>query len=57
MEPDRYHCSKVVKSQICLLQDKAGSHKDIYPYLIQELKPTLSELGISTPEELGIDKL
>ncbi len=42
---------------VCILQDKAGPHKDIYPYLIQELKPTLSELGISTPEELGIDKL
>ncbi|CAL1604374.1 unnamed protein product [Knipowitschia caucasica] len=39
------------------IKDKAGPHKDIYPYLIQELKPTLSELGISTPEELGMDKL
>lgn len=39
------------------VKDKAGNHKDIYPYLIQELTPTLSELGISTPEELGIDKL
>ncbi|XP_054471753.1 cytochrome c oxidase subunit 5A, mitochondrial-like [Anoplopoma fimbria] len=39
------------------MKDKAGPHKDIYPYLMQELKPTLSELGISTPEELGIDKL
>ncbi|XP_068173554.1 cytochrome c oxidase subunit 5Ab [Antennarius striatus] len=39
------------------VKDKAGNHKDIYPYLMQELKPTLSELGISTPEELGIDKL
>lgn len=38
-------------------QDKAGPHKEIYPYLIQELKPTLDELGISTPEELGIDKV
>jgi len=38
-------------------QDKAGPHKDIYPYLIQELRPTLDELGISTPEELGIDKV
>ncbi|TNN64022.1 Cytochrome c oxidase subunit 5A, mitochondrial [Liparis tanakae] len=37
--------------------DKAGPYKEIYPYLIQELKPTLSELGISTPEELGIDTL
>lgn len=41
---------------VCL-QEKAGPHKDIYPYVIQELRPTLSELGISTPEELGIDKL
>nr|XP_020479785.1 cytochrome c oxidase subunit 5A, mitochondrial-like [Monopterus albus] len=39
------------------VKDKAGPHKDIYPYLIQELQPTLDELGISTPEELGIDKL
>lgn len=41
----------------CVLQEKAGPRKDIYPYVIQELKPTLTELGISTPEELGIDKL
>ncbi|XP_076012369.1 cytochrome c oxidase subunit 5A, mitochondrial-like [Genypterus blacodes] len=39
------------------VKDKAGPHKEIYPYLLQELEPTLSELGISTPEELGIDKL
>ncbi|XP_061621388.1 cytochrome c oxidase subunit 5A, mitochondrial-like [Phyllopteryx taeniolatus] len=39
------------------VKDKAGPHRDIYPYLIQELKPTLEELCISTPEELGIDKL
>ncbi|XP_033973370.1 protein FAM219B-like isoform X1 [Trematomus bernacchii] len=38
-------------------EDKAGPHKEIYPYLIQELQPTLSELGISTPEQLGMDKL
>lgn len=38
-------------------QDKAGPYKEIYPYLIQELEPTLSELGISTPEELGMDKV
>lgn len=40
---------------LLFLQDKAGNHKDIYPYVIQELRPTLDELGISTPEELGID--
>uniref|UniRef100_A0A667WJU5 Cytochrome c oxidase subunit 5A, mitochondrial n=1 Tax=Myripristis murdjan TaxID=586833 RepID=A0A667WJU5_9TELE len=39
------------------VKDKAGPHKEIYPYLIQELRPTLDELGISTPEELGIDKV
>jgi len=39
------------------VKDKSGPHKDIYPYLIQELRPTLDELGIPTPEELGIDKV
>uniref|UniRef100_A0A8C6UBT7 Cytochrome c oxidase subunit 5A, mitochondrial n=1 Tax=Neogobius melanostomus TaxID=47308 RepID=A0A8C6UBT7_9GOBI len=39
------------------VKDKAGPHKDIYPYVIQELRPTLDELGIATPEELGIDKV
>ncbi|XP_076842266.1 cytochrome c oxidase subunit 5A, mitochondrial-like [Brachyhypopomus gauderio] len=38
------------------VKDKSGSHKEIYPYVIQELRPTLTELGISTPEELGIDR-
>ncbi|XP_035642827.1 cytochrome c oxidase subunit 5A, mitochondrial-like isoform X1 [Oncorhynchus keta] len=39
------------------VKDKSGPHKDIYPYLIQELQPTLIELGISTPEDLGMDIL
>ena len=26
---------------------------EIWPYILQEIKPTLTELGISTPEELG----
>ncbi|XP_068131791.1 cytochrome c oxidase subunit 5A, mitochondrial [Hyperolius riggenbachi] len=38
------------------VKDKAGPHKEIYPYVIQELRPTLDELGIPTPEELGLDK-
>ncbi|XP_056647408.1 cytochrome c oxidase subunit 5A, mitochondrial [Diorhabda carinulata] len=39
------------------VKDKCGNKvNEIYPYIIQELKPTLTELGISTPEELGIDK-
>ncbi|CAD7670961.1 unnamed protein product [Nyctereutes procyonoides] len=37
--------------------DKAGPRKEIYPYVIQELRPTLNELGISTPEELDLDKV
>jgi len=28
----------------------------IYPYIIQEVRPVLEELGISTPEEMGYDK-
>ncbi|KAG7231096.1 hypothetical protein INR49_027136 [Caranx melampygus] len=39
------------------VKHKAGPNKEIYPYLIQELRPALDELGIPTPEELGIDKL
>uniref|UniRef100_A0A2R8P7Z2 Cytochrome c oxidase subunit 5A, mitochondrial n=1 Tax=Callithrix jacchus TaxID=9483 RepID=A0A2R8P7Z2_CALJA len=39
------------------VKDKAGPHKEIYPYVIQELRPTLNELGISTTEELGLDKV
>ncbi|KFD69114.1 hypothetical protein M514_03003 [Trichuris suis] len=30
--------------------------KEIYPYIIQELRPVLNELGIPTPEEMGLDK-
>jgi len=36
---------------------KCGSKvSTIYPYIIQEIRPTLDELGIPTPEELGYDK-
>ncbi|GAB6028585.1 Cytochrome c oxidase subunit 5A [Chamberlinius hualienensis] len=39
------------------LKCKCGHRvKEIYPYLIQELQPTLNELGINTPEEMGYDK-
>lgn len=38
-------------------KDKCGDQsKTIYPYLLQEIRPTLNELGIETPEELGYDK-
>ncbi|XP_062033442.1 cytochrome c oxidase subunit 5A, mitochondrial-like [Lepus europaeus] len=29
-----------------VVKDRAGPHKEIYPYVIQELRPTLNELGI-----------
>ena len=44
------HIIEVIKS-------KAGPHKEIYPCVIQELRPTLNELGISSPEELGLHKV
>lgn len=36
-------------------KDKCGGRKDIYNYVINEIRPTLDELGVSTPEELGYD--
>merc|ERR1711936_654435 len=30
--------------------------KEIWPYMVQELRPTLDELGILTPEEMGYDQ-
>jgi len=38
------------------IKHKSIANKDIYPYIIQEIRPTLDELGISTPEQLGYDK-
>lgn len=39
------------------VQWKCGKSKDkIWPWLHQELKPTLDELGISTPQEMGYEK-
>uniref|UniRef100_A0A914YS34 Cytochrome c oxidase subunit 5A, mitochondrial n=1 Tax=Panagrolaimus superbus TaxID=310955 RepID=A0A914YS34_9BILA len=38
---------------------KCGSAKNreqIFGYIVQQIKPTLTELGISIPEELGLDK-
>lgn len=35
---------------------KANYKKDIVDYLMQEIRPTLAELGISTPAELGYDE-
>lgn len=39
------------------VKNSCGPHeKEIYPYLLQEIRPTLTELGIDTPEELGYDQ-
>jgi len=33
-----------------------GKVAEIWPYILQEIQPTLTELGISTPAEMGYDK-
>ncbi|XP_050090613.1 cytochrome c oxidase subunit 5A, mitochondrial [Anopheles aquasalis] len=39
------------------VKDKCGDKtSEIYPYLLQEIRPTLTDLGIDTPEELGYDQ-
>ncbi|CAG2055040.1 unnamed protein product [Timema podura] len=39
------------------VKDKCGNRvREIYPYILQEIQPTLRELGVNTPEELGYDK-
>lgn len=35
---------------------KSEIDSSIYPYILQEISPTLQELGIDTPEALGFDK-
>ncbi|KAK9498111.1 hypothetical protein O3M35_003990 [Rhynocoris fuscipes] len=55
-------CRRVNDYALCVryleaIKSKCGPKVNtIYPYLIQELKPTLDELGIDTPEQLGYDK-
>lgn len=35
-------------------RDKCGDKQaEIYPWLLQEIQPTLKELGVLTPEEMG----
>lgn len=38
------------------LKDQSQMVKEVYPWLMEQIQPTLDELGISTPEELGYDK-
>jgi cytochrome c oxidase subunit 5a len=35
---------------------RCETNKELYPYILKEIKPTLDELGVSTPEEMGYDK-
>jgi len=40
-----------------IMKIKCGTKEaEIWPYMMQELKPTLEELGISTPEEMGYNQ-
>jgi len=36
------------------VNDKSAGSSEIYNYILSEIKPTMEELGLSTPEELGI---
>ncbi|VDH98538.1 cytochrome c oxidase subunit 5a [Mytilus galloprovincialis] len=38
------------------VQEKAKADTAIWPYIVQEIRPTLDELGVFTPEEHGYDK-
>jgi len=39
------------------IKDKCATHVDtIWPYLVQEIKPTCDQLGVPLPEEIGYDK-
>ncbi|KAF6027400.1 COX5A [Bugula neritina] len=39
------------------VQLKCGPHKKVvWPWLVQQIKPTLDDLGVPTPEEIGYDK-
>ena len=36
------------------VKHKGGGDEKIYSYILGEIRPTLDELGLKTPEELGI---
>jgi len=51
-------CRRVNDHALCVryleaIKMKSVGNPQIYAYIIQEIRPTLDELGISTPEELG----
>lgn len=46
-----------IAADVSIFQDKCGGRvKEVWPYIKQEIKPTLDELGILTPEEMGYDR-
>jgi len=54
-------CRRVNDLSLCIrflesIKFKCGSDKEIFPYILQEIKPTMDELGIPTLEQLGYDK-
>ena len=49
--------SCVIRVLVLIFQYKCGPNKEkIMPWMMQELDPTLKELGIPTLEEIGYDK-
>ncbi|MFH4978318.1 hypothetical protein AB6A40_005027 [Gnathostoma spinigerum] len=57
-------CRRINDFSLCVrfleaIKIKCGSKRNrkiVYNYVINEIKPVLEELGISTPEELGYDE-
>ena len=41
---------------LCVQSMMQDDKKTIWPWYLQEIEPTLKELGVPTPEELGVDK-
>jgi len=38
-----------------VLKYKCGGNEEAYDYVMQELGPTMADLGLKSPEELGLD--
>lgn len=36
------------------VKEKAAGNTEIYSYIIEQVKPTLEEIGVATPDELGL---
>lgn len=37
------------------VKESAAGNKEVYNYVLEEIRPTLNELGLNTPEELGLE--